>query len=119
VVKARGTWGSRSPKLLQHQFATTFLYITHDQSEALVMSDQVAVMSGGRFEQVGTPQELFLAPATAFVTGFVGDSNRWEGRLVEASGRMLKAYTESGTLVGVAGNAAMLSASRRCPERWW
>jgi len=67
-------------KLLQHQFDTTFVYITHDQSEALVMSDRVAVMNAGRFEQVGTPQELYHAPATAFVAGFVGDSNRFAGR---------------------------------------
>ena len=73
-------------KQLQTQFATTFLYITHDQSEALVMSDRVAVMNAGRFEQVGTPQELYHAPASAFVAGFVGDANRWRGRVV-ARGR--------------------------------
>jgi spermidine/putrescine transport system ATP-binding protein len=67
-------------KLLQHQFDTTFVYITHDQSEALVMSDRVAVMNAGRFEQIGTPQELYHAPASAFVAGFVGDSNRFAGR---------------------------------------
>jgi spermidine/putrescine transport system ATP-binding protein len=66
-------------KLLQHQFDTTFVYITHDQSEALVMSDRVAVMNGGRFEQVGTPQELYHSPSDGFVAGFVGDSNRWQG----------------------------------------
>ncbi len=63
-------------KQLQHEFGTTFVYITHDQSEALVMSDHVAVMNAGRFEQVGTPQDLYYAPATAFVAGFVGDANR-------------------------------------------
>ena len=62
-------------KLLQHQFDTTFVYITHDQSEALVMSDNVAVMNEGRFEQIGTPQELYHNPTTAFVAGFVGDTN--------------------------------------------
>ena len=68
-------------KLLQHQFNTTFVYVTHDQSEALAMSDQVAVMNDGRFEQVGPPQELYANPRTAFVAGFVGDSNRWRGRV--------------------------------------
>lgn len=68
-------------KLLQHQFNTTFLYITHDQSEALVMSDNVAVMNAGRFEQIGSPQELYNNPRTGFVAGFVGDSNRWSGRV--------------------------------------
>src|SRR3546814_16705388 len=67
-------------KLLQHQFNTTFVYITHDQSEALVMSDRVAVMNNGRFEQIGTPQELYHRPASAFVAGFVGDATRWSGR---------------------------------------
>ena len=59
-------------KLLQHQFNTTFVYITHDQSEALVMSDHVAIMNQGKFEQIGTPQELYHAPNTSFVAGFVG-----------------------------------------------
>jgi len=70
-------------KLLQHQFNTTFVYITHDQSEALVMSDHVAVMNNGRFEQVDTPQNLYHQPASAFVAGFVGDSNRWVGTVLE------------------------------------
>jgi spermidine/putrescine transport system ATP-binding protein len=66
-------------KQLQHEIGTTFVYITHDQSEALVMSDQVAVMNAGRFEQVGAPQDLYYNPQTAFVAGFVGESNRWKG----------------------------------------
>ncbi|WP_181849855.1 ABC transporter ATP-binding protein [Thalassospira xiamenensis] len=66
-------------KQLQHEIGTTFVYITHDQSEALVMSDQVAVMNAGRFEQVGAPQDLYYNPHTAFVAGFVGESNRWKG----------------------------------------
>src|SRR3546814_3512015 len=70
-------------KLLQHQFDTTFVYITHDQSEALVMSDRVAVMKRGRLEQVGTPQELYHHPATGFVAGFSGDATRWAGRGAE------------------------------------
>jgi spermidine/putrescine transport system ATP-binding protein len=69
-------------KQLQHAVGTTFVYITHDQSEALVMSDRVAVMNHGRFEQVGTPQELYYRPQTAFVAGFVGNSNRLDGSLL-------------------------------------
>ncbi|MBO6771106.1 MAG: ABC transporter ATP-binding protein [Thalassospira sp.] len=68
-------------KQLQHEIGTTFVYITHDQSEALVMSDQVAVMNAGRFEQVGAPQDLYYNPKTAFVAGFVGESNRWTGTI--------------------------------------
>lgn len=62
-------------KKLQAQVGTTFMYITHDQSEALVMSDTVAVMQAGRFDQVDSPQNLYARPATSFVAGFVGESN--------------------------------------------
>lgn len=90
-------------KLLQQQFNTTFLYITHDQSEALIMSNQVAVMNHGRFEQIGTPQDLYLEPRTAFVAGFVGDSNRWPARVVQSSGGYIRAETEDGLgFVGLA-----------------
>ena len=60
-------------KLLQKEIGTTFIYITHDQSEALVMSDKVAVMHEGSFEQLDTPRNLYKHPKTAFVAGFVGD----------------------------------------------
>ncbi len=65
-------------KLLQKEIGTTFIYITHDQSEALVMSDKVAVMNKGRFEQIDTPQNLYKNPKTSFVAGFVGESNPFE-----------------------------------------
>jgi ABC-type Fe3+/spermidine/putrescine transport system ATPase subunit len=74
-------------KQLQAAFGTTFVYITHDQSEALVLSDHVAVMNRGRFEQRGTPQDLYYQPATAFVAGFVGANNRIAGRVVQQPGR--------------------------------
>ena len=83
-------------KLLQHQFGTTFVYITHDQSEALVMSDRVAVMNAGRFEQVDTPQILYHRPATAFVAGFVGDANRWEGTVAEADAERVRLDADAG-----------------------
>jgi spermidine/putrescine transport system ATP-binding protein len=66
-------------KQLQAAFGTTFVYITHDQSEALVLSDHVAVMNAGSFEQVGTPQELYYQPQTPFVAGFVGANNKLQG----------------------------------------
>ncbi|MBW8640214.1 ABC transporter ATP-binding protein [Hoeflea sp. WL0058] len=83
-------------KLLQHQFDTTFVYITHDQSEALVMSDRVAVMNNGRFEQIGSPQDLYHHPKTAFVAGFVGDSNRWTGRVSAVQGEEVMVETDGG-----------------------
>ena len=91
-------------KQLQHQFGTTFVYITHDQSEALVMSDKVAVMNAGRFEQVGTPQELYYHPKTAFVAGFVGDSNRWPGRVVAVDANEVKIETTTGATLICAGH---------------
>ena len=72
-------------KQLQAAFGTTFVYITHDQSEALVLSDRLAVMNAGRFEQVGTPQQLYYEPQTPFVAGFVGASNRISGQSTSSS----------------------------------
>jgi spermidine/putrescine transport system ATP-binding protein len=62
-------------KLLQEQVGITFVYVTHDQEEALTMSDRIAVMNGGRVEQCGQPREVYEEPATAFVADFLGVSN--------------------------------------------
>lgn len=68
-------------KKLQQQVGTTFVYITHDQSEAMVMSDHVAVMREGKFEQIDVPQNIYSHPASSFVAQFVGDNNQFIGRL--------------------------------------
>jgi spermidine/putrescine transport system ATP-binding protein len=86
-------------KQLQAAFGTTFVYITHDQSEALVLSDQVAVMNAGRFEQVGTPQQLYYEPRTPFVAGFVGANNRFEGRAGAVRGEIVELNGARGMLV--------------------
>jgi spermidine/putrescine transport system ATP-binding protein len=83
-------------KQLQAEVGTTFVYITHDQSEALVMSDQVAVMNHGRFEQLGSPQDLYYQPRTAFVAGFVGNNNRFEGKIETRNGEQVLLRTPSG-----------------------
>ena len=83
-------------KQLQAEVGTTFVYITHDQSEALVMSDQVAVMNHGRFEQLGSPQDLYYQPKTAFVAGFVGNNNRFEGRIESRHGEQVLLRTAGG-----------------------
>jgi len=75
-------------KLLQKEIGTTFVYITHDQSEALVMSDKVAVMHNSQFEQIDTPRNLYKNPKTAFVAGFVGDTNRFELQSLEGNSMM-------------------------------
>lgn len=85
-------------KHLQQEFGTTFVYITHDQSEALVMSDQVAVMNQGRFEQVGTPQELYYQPETPFVARFVGETNQFSGTVKSTSGNHFTVATDVGEL---------------------
>jgi len=71
-------------KSLQHELAMTFLYVTHDQEEALTMSDRIAVFNAGRIEQVGAPAEVYERPATEFVADFVGISN-----IVDRGGRRL------------------------------
>src|SRR3989454_8669511 len=86
-------------KQLQAGFGTTFVYITHDQSEALVLSDRVAVMSAGRFEQVGTPQELYYRPQTPFVAGFVGDNNRLAGHATRIDGHFVEIESAQGLTV--------------------
>lgn len=60
---------------LQKSLGITFIYVTHDQGEALSMSDRIAVMKSGRIEQIGTPEEIYYQPRTAFVAGFIGKSN--------------------------------------------
>ena len=62
-------------KAIQQQVGITFIYVTHDQGEALTMSDRMAVFNRGRIEQIGTPAEVYEQPGTPFVAGFVGTSN--------------------------------------------
>jgi spermidine/putrescine transport system ATP-binding protein len=83
-------------KQLQAAFGTTFVYITHDQSEALVLSDHVGVMSQGRFEQLGTPQDLYYRPQTPFVASFVGANNRIVGRVTNVEGAAAELTTADG-----------------------
>jgi iron(III) transport system ATP-binding protein len=71
-------------KQLQRQFGITTIYVTHDQEEALTMSDRIAVMNKGRIEQIGTPQEIYMNSATEFVCNFIGDVNRLAPALVQA-----------------------------------
>jgi putative spermidine/putrescine transport system ATP-binding protein len=71
-------------KRIQREVGITFVFVTHDQEEALTMSDRIAVMAEGRFEQVGTPAEVYERPASAFVAGFVGTSNLLGGDTARA-----------------------------------
>jgi putative spermidine/putrescine transport system ATP-binding protein len=71
-------------KAIQQQVGITFIYVTHDQEEALTMSDRLAVFNRGKIEQIGAPAEVYERPATAFVAGFVGTSNLLRGPVAEA-----------------------------------
>jgi putative spermidine/putrescine transport system ATP-binding protein len=82
-------------KALQQDLGMTFIYVTHDQEEALTMSDHVAVFNEGRIEQVGTPNEIYERPATEFVAGFVGTSN-----IIERNGRRVSVRPERITFNG-------------------
>jgi spermidine/putrescine transport system ATP-binding protein len=67
-------------KRIQREVGITFIYVTHDQEEALTMSDRIAVMNAGNVEQIGSPTEIYDAPATVFVANFIGQANLWAGR---------------------------------------
>lgn len=85
-------------KKLQAKVGTTFVYITHDQSEAMVMSDSVAVMNNGEFEQIDSPQNLYNKPKTPFVARFVGDNNAWSGRIRQSGGTTAEIETAEGSV---------------------
>jgi spermidine/putrescine transport system ATP-binding protein len=73
-------------KRIQAELGTTFVYVTHDQEEALAMSDRIAVMNGGRVEQIGSPREIYEHPETAFVADFIGSLNALEIEVGELVG---------------------------------
>jgi putative spermidine/putrescine transport system ATP-binding protein len=80
-------------KEIQQEVSLTFLYVTHDQEEALTMSDRLAVFNQGKIEQVGSPAEVYERPATAFVAGFIGVSNVLEGEVAERITGSPQAFT--------------------------
>ncbi len=84
-------------RAIQKRTNVTFIYITHDQGEALAMSDRVGVMSQGRLQQVAAPQEIYNNPANGFVASFVGENNTFSGDAGPASGGMAEFKTASGT----------------------
>lgn len=99
-------------KKLQSKVGTTFVYITHDQSEALVMSDYVAVMNEGIFEQIDTPSNLYSNPQTPFVAQFVGDNNAWSGRVRKSSERALEIETDEGNVFYTQGSGDLKPNTR-------
>jgi spermidine/putrescine ABC transporter ATP-binding subunit len=108
---------------LQRRLGKTSIYVTHDQTEALALSDRIAVLSHGRIEQIGTPDEIYERPATAFVAEFIGSSNMLRVRIVERGEGHVVVTTESGLRLhcltepdGVLDDSADVSVLVR-PER--
>jgi putative spermidine/putrescine transport system ATP-binding protein len=106
---------------LHERLGITVVYVTHDQSEALTMSDRVAVFNAGIIQQIAAPSELYEQPANSFVAQFIGENNRLPGRLIEANGRTCTAELADGsriraTFTGAAAVGEMTSLSIR-PER--
>ncbi len=88
-------------KRLHQQLGITFIYVTHDQREALIMSDRVAVMNEGRIEQAGTPSDLYDRPANRFVAGFIGESNFFDAAVTAVNGRDVAVRIAGTEVLGV------------------
>ena len=81
---------------LHHELGLTFVMVTHDQEEALSLSDRIAVMNNGKIEQIGTPSEIYEYPRTAFVADFIGDTNLLKGKVESIYAETLQIVTDSG-----------------------
>ncbi|MWA01210.1 ATP-binding cassette domain-containing protein [Actinomadura sp. LD22] len=104
-------------KAIQRRAGITFVFVTHDQEEALTLSDRIAVLDGGRVQQVGTPAEVYEHPATEFVAGFVGTTNRIGDVCVRPEKLHVRILGEDGTaLDGEAGGEAGGPAGDRHAE---
>src|SRR3990170_2091053 len=102
---------------LQQDLRITAVYVTHDQEEAMVLSDRIAVMDAGRVLQIGTPIELYERPASLFVADFIGTNNLISGKVTEVAGGMARLQTAAGPLRGAivgspAPGAAAVAAIR-------
>jgi spermidine/putrescine transport system ATP-binding protein len=87
-------------KRIQEEVGITFVYVTHDQEEALTMSDRIGVMNQGRLEQIDSPEEIYERPRTTFVAGFIGVSNLMPGTVASANGARGRVRLDSGVEVG-------------------
>ena len=108
-------------KRIQREVGITFVFVTHDQGEALTMSDRIAVMSAGAVEQIGTPEEIYHRPSSLFVAGFIGSANLLPGTVVGNDGGELRVELTSGPTIrassdGARGTGEHVSVMLR-PER--
>jgi len=97
-------------KTIQRQVGITFIYVTHDQGEALAMSDRIAVFNLGRIEQIGAPAEIYDRPSTAFVAGFVGVSNLIDGPAAQRIVGEARAFTVRPERIRIAASGAVAPA---------
>ncbi|PSJ62838.1 ABC transporter ATP-binding protein [Pseudaminobacter soli (ex Li et al. 2025)] len=98
-------------RALQKRTGVTFIYITHDQSEALAMSDRVAVMSAGVLQQIATPRELYSSPATPFVAKFVGETNEFAGKVSRTVDGIAVVDGPHGSFAGRAGDEVVVGGT--------
>ena len=103
-------------KRIQRDVGITFIYVTHDQEEALTMSDRIAVMNRGVVEQVSDPETVYERPATTFVAGFIGVSNLMPGEVVSANGAGASCASTPGPTVHADDRRGQRPASG--PTRW-
>ena len=100
-------------KRLQKKLGITFIYITHDQEEAVNMSDRICVMKGGKFEQIGTPEEIYDAPMTRYVAQFIGRSTIFTGKVKSIAGNTARIEDENG-VYSVDASRAKLAVGETC-----
>jgi spermidine/putrescine transport system ATP-binding protein len=98
-------------KLLQQQLGTTFVFVTHDQEEAMTMSDRIAVMNGGRIEQIGSPADVYDRPASAYVAGFIGQQNFFDGTVTAGDPTAVAITVPDGTIHATRGSALAIGGS--------
>ncbi|MBO0347299.1 ABC transporter ATP-binding protein [Roseibium sp. CAU 1637] len=101
-------------RAIQQRVGLTFIYITHDQGEALTMSDRIAVMNQGVVEQIGDPEAIYNRPKTAFVASFVGESNSFSGKVSSQSGKEVLLETPVGPLRGIAAGGRTYKPGDEC-----
>jgi len=99
-------------KRLQHETGITFIFVTHDQEEALTMSDRIAVMSKGKILQVGSPHEIYDHPSERFVANFIGETNFLQGEVERAAKGLAKVKLASGVLLDASVPASMVPTGK-------
>ena len=99
-------------RALHNRLGLTIVFVTHDQSEALTMSDRIAVFNHGKIEQIGSPRQIYDEPRTRFVAEFIGETNLLEGTVSEVSGDKVQVTLDGGITVQSAANAPVAQGAR-------